>query len=110
MSEKSEKIMSAIGVVIFIAIVAFIIYKRLNRKKYYLGGSWIGREIPVEKRVKSNGSTYYMAMDGVDLKIVNDKGEARYAKIQIKDFNPKNWENYSRAVSNGQEGYVLITK
>ena len=86
-------------------LILFLIYLKLWNNSIegfenlgYLYGSWIGTDIPVTSiSTLQNGSKVYMAQHGPDVKMVTDKGEAKYFKGNISSFNPNIWMSYTNA-------------
>lgn len=67
----------------------------------YLYGPYIGADIPVTNVKKLNdGSSVYIAKQGIYVKMVTDKGEAKYFEGDISSFNPNSWNSYTNVGNN----------
>jgi len=67
----------------------------------YLYGPYIGADIPVTNVEKLNdGSSVYIAKQGIHVKMVTDKGEAKYFEGDISSFNPNSWNSYPNVGNN----------
>ena len=66
----------------------------------YMYGSWIGYsqyKIPILERKIMGTESVYMIEDGTTVKMVSDKGDAKYYKGSISMFDPTKWTSYISA-------------
>jgi hypothetical protein len=71
--------------------------------KMYISGPGIGRDVPVQSTHTIKGVKIYMIQDGPLTKMVSSRGEARYYKGKIGNFNALIW-----AISKPAKGMYKI--
>lgn len=72
-------------------------------RRFFMFGPWIGSMKPVDRTSQVGANTIYMIQDGKHVKMVDDKGEARYYEGSIDQFDGSRWSTYTNANKN----YIL---
>ena len=90
---------------IIITIPAQVIPPQLNQETNIgtLTGRYIGIPVPILASTTINGVKVYVAFDSPYTKMVDFKGNAKYYKDSLTQFDPSQWSNYPNINGN----YIL---